>query len=117
MAKIKLFISSPGDPSVGLWGTYSEVNIDDNVIWSHDMIDDLKEYLAGLYDTKKELVVTERENILATIADLKQEIYYRQAALCDSMQEDVYDKSKQIIRDLKAKSKKLEKKLLDGGLI
>jgi cob(I)alamin adenosyltransferase len=117
MAKIKLFISSPGDPSVGLWGTYSEVNIDDNVIWSHDMIDELKEFLAGLYDTKKELVVTERENILTTIAEGKREIYFIEAELHDGMEEEEYGKIKKDISNREKQIKKLEKKLLDGELI
>jgi cob(I)alamin adenosyltransferase len=117
MAKIKLFISSPGDPSVGLWGTYSEVDIDDNVVWSHGMIDELKEFLAGLYDTKKELVVTERENILAIIEEEKREIHYIEAELCDGTEEEEFDRLKRKISNKEKHIKKLEKKLLDGGLI
>lgn len=117
MAKIKLFISSPGDPSVGLWGTYSEVNIDDNVVWSHDMIGELKEFLAGLYDTKKELVVTERENILAVIAEAKRENLFIEAELHDGMEEGDYTRIKKELSNREKQIKKLEKKLLDGGLI
>ena len=117
MAKIKLFISSPGDPSVGLWGTYSEVNIDDNVIWSHDMIDELKEFLAGLYDTKKELVVTEREHILSVIAETKRENLLIEAELHDGTDPEEFYKIKDEIKNREKQIKKLEKKLLQGDLI
>lgn len=117
MARIKFYISSPGDPSVGLWGIYSEVLIDDNIVWSHDMIDDFKEHLAELYDTKKELVVTERENILATIAEGKREILFIESELHDGMEEEEYVTIKIDISNKEKQIKKLEKKLLDGGLI
>lgn len=117
MAKIKFFIHSPGDSSVGLWPINSEVNIDDNLVWSHDMIDSFKEYLAELYDTKKDMVVTEREMIIATIEEEKREILFILSELHDATEEDEYEKFKNHVASRERNIKKLEKKLLDGGLI
>jgi predicted RNase H-like nuclease (RuvC/YqgF family) len=117
MAKITFFIHSPGDPSVGLWPIDAEVIVSDNMVWSHDMIDEAKKYLAGLYDTKKESVATEREMILNTIAEGKREIYLIESELHDGMEEEEYDKFKRDISNREKQIKKLEKKLLDGGLI
>lgn len=56
MAKLKFYVSHPGDPSVGIWPINSEISIDDNVVWDKDMIDEFKKFFAEMYDTTIELV-------------------------------------------------------------
>lgn len=81
MAKLKFHIHNPGDPSVGLFPIDSVVIMEDNMIWSQELIQETKAFLAALYDTKTKNVITERELLESQLKEEEMEIDYRQTEL------------------------------------
>ncbi len=83
MSRLKFYIHSPGDESVGIWPINSEVKINDNVVWDKDDIQEFKKFYADMYDTKIESVLTEREFILKEIEAEKDEILSIKSGISD----------------------------------
>ena len=83
MSKIKFYIHSPGDNSVGICDLNSEVEINDNAIWDESMINDTKRLFSELYDTNFDLVLTRREYLIKAIEAEQQEIQMLQMEIAD----------------------------------
>lgn len=73
--KFKLFVSIPGDESVGIFPGEAIVTIQDNILYStEEDVNDLKQSIASMYDVPVECVRTELEEYRGRMKNLKMEL-------------------------------------------
>lgn len=106
MNKLKIHIFRPSDYDENIEDITSIITIEDNLAWTPDRIDFVKETFTNMYDTKIELVETEREYLNSMITELCLSIKFLEA---DMTMDSIKEEQEKIKKQIKKKKNDINK--------